>query len=77
MAGVHGLQEIESFGAANLTHDDALRAHTQAVFDQIAHGHRTLALKVGRAGFQAHNMGLLQLKFGGVFAGDDALILFR
>jgi hypothetical protein len=30
--------------------------------------------KVGRARFEAHHVRLLQLKFGGVFAGDDALV---
>ena len=33
------------------------------------------AFEVGRAGFQAHHMRLLQLQFGGVFAGDDALVV--
>ncbi len=31
------------------------------------------ALEVGRAGFEAHDMRLLQLQFGRVFAGDHAL----
>jgi hypothetical protein len=32
-----------------------------------------LAFQVGRPGFQAHHVRLLQLQFGGVLAGDDAL----
>jgi hypothetical protein len=32
-----------------------------------------LAFEVRRAGFEAHHVRLLQLQFGGVFAGDDAL----
>ena len=75
VAGVHGLQKVERFGSAHFAHDDALRTHTQTVSDQIAHGDLPLPFEVGRAGFQAHHMGLLQLQFGGVFAGDDAFII--
>jgi hypothetical protein len=32
------------------------------------------ALDVRRAGFEAHHVRLLQLQFGGVLAGDDALV---
>ena len=49
--------------------------HTQAVLDQIAHRDLALAFEVGRPRFQAHDVRLLQLKFGGVFAGDDALVV--
>ena len=61
MARVHGLQQIERFRSAHLADDDALRPHAQAVADQIAHGDFTLTLQVGRARFQAHDMGLLEL----------------
>jgi hypothetical protein len=75
MAGVHGLQEVECLGAAHLADDDALGAHAQAVADQLAHGHLALSLQIGRAGLQPDHMGLLQLQFGGVLAGDDALVV--
>ena len=75
MAGVHGLQQVERLGSADFADDDAFGTHTQAVPDQIAHGDLAFALDVGRAGFQPHHMRLLQLKFGGVFAGDDALVM--
>src|SRR6202035_5992294 len=75
VAGIHGLQQVERFRSADFADDDALRAHTQAVADQFAHGDLTLALDVGRPGFQPHHMRLLQLKFGGVFAGDDAFVV--
>jgi hypothetical protein len=74
MTGVHRLQQVEHFGAAHLADDDAFGTHTQAVLDQVAHGDLALALKVGRAGFEPDHMRLLQLEFGGVFAGDDALV---
>ena len=72
MAGVHGLQKVERFGSAHLAHDDAFGTHTQTVPDQIAHGDLALPFEIGRTRFQAHDMRLLQLKFGRVFAGDDA-----
>ena len=75
MAGVHGLQQIERLGSADFADDDALGAHTQAVLDQVAHGDLAFAFEVRRPGFQAHHMRLLQLKLGGVFAGDDALVV--
>ena len=75
MAGVHGLQQVERLGSADFADDDAFGAHTQAVADQFAHGDLAFALDVGRTGFQPHHMRLLQLEFGGVFAGDDALVV--
>ena len=75
VAGVHGLQQVEGFRSADFADDDAFRSHTQAVAYQIAHGDLAFAFEVGRPRFQAHDMGLLQLQFGGVFAGDDALVV--
>src|SRR3954469_16006136 len=75
VTGVHGLQQIERLGSADFADDDAFRAHTQAVAHQFAHRDLAFAFDVGRAGFQPHHVRLLQLKFGRVFAGDDALIL--
>ena len=74
VTGVHGLQQVEGFRSAHLADDDPLGTHTQAVLDEVAHGDLALALEIGRAGFEAHDMRLLQLQFGGVLAGDDALI---
>jgi hypothetical protein len=73
VARVHGLQKVERLRSAHLAHDDAFGTHTQAVLDEIAHGDLALAFEVGRARFEADDVRLLQLKFGGVFAGDDAL----
>ena len=60
MAGVHRLQQVERFGSAHFAHDDAFGTHTQTVAHQIAHGDLALAFEIGRAGFQPHDMGLLQ-----------------
>jgi hypothetical protein len=75
VAGVHGLQQVERLRSTHLADDDALGTHTQAVLDEIAHGDLALALKVRRAGFKTDDMRLLELQFGGVFAGDDAFVL--
>ena len=75
MAGVHRLQQVECFGSAHFADDDAFWAHTQAVAHQVAHGDLAFAFEVGRPRFQAHHVRLLQLQFGGVFAGNDALVV--
>src|SRR5690606_13826206 len=74
VAGVHRLKEIEDFRAAYFTNDNAFRPHAQTVLHQITHRDLALAFKIRRAGFEAHDMRLLKLQFGRVFAGDDALI---
>ena len=74
MAGVHRLQQVEDLRSAHFADDDALGPHTQAVLDEVAHGDLALAFEVGRARFEAHDMRLLQLQFGRVLAGDDALV---
>jgi hypothetical protein len=73
VAGVHGLEEIERLGATDFTDDDAFGTHPQAVLDQVAHGDRARTFQVRRPGFQAHHVRLLQLQFGRVLAGHDAL----
>ena len=75
MAGVHRLQQVEGLRSAHLADDDPLGPHAQAVLDEIAHGDLALALDVGRARLEAHDMRLLQLQLGGVLAGDDALVV--
>ena len=75
MTGIHRLQQVERFRSANFADDDPLRSHTQAVAHQIAHGDLALALKVRRPRFQPHHVRLLELQFGGVFAGDDAFVI--
>ncbi len=74
MTGVHRLQKVEDLRSAHFADDDAFRTHTKAVLDEIAHSDFALAFDIRRTGFEAHHMRLLQLKFGGVFAGDDALM---
>ncbi|MNS66300.1 hypothetical protein D3C72_995090 [compost metagenome] len=74
MAGVHGLEHVEGLAAADLTHDDAVRAHTQGVSDEVADGHCAGALDVGGARLQADHVGLVELQFGGVLDRHDALV---
>ena len=73
MAGVHGLKHVKGLLAAHLAYHDAVGAHTEAVDDELAHADRALAFDVGRAGFEADDVLLLELQFGRVFDGDDAL----
>jgi hypothetical protein len=74
VTGVHRLQQIECLRTTDFADDDAFRAHAQAVPDQLAHGDLAAAFEVGRTGLQADHMGLLELQFGRVLAGDDAFV---
>lgn len=35
MAGIHGLKHVESLYAANLTHKDSIRTHTQRILQNL------------------------------------------
>ncbi|MNJ33823.1 hypothetical protein D3C77_285130 [compost metagenome] len=79
VAGVHRRQHIQHFNAANLAKQDTVRAHPQGVADQFAGLDLTVPLGIGRAGFQAHHMGMVQLQLGHIldahktFMGRDQL----
>ena len=75
VAGVHGLQQIECFGPADLADDDSFRPHAQTVAHQVAHGDLAFAFEIGRTRLQAHRVRLLKLQLGGILAGDDALAI--
>jgi hypothetical protein len=74
VAGIHGLQKVKRFRAPHLAHDDPFRTHTQTVLDELPHRDLAFAFNVRRACLEAHNVRLLELKFRGVFAGDDPLL---
>jgi hypothetical protein len=48
--------------------------HAQAVLDQVAHRDLAYAFKIRRPRLEPHDMRLLELKFGRVFAGDDSFV---
>ena len=75
VAGVHRLEHVQRFFAADFADDDAVRPHTQCVHHQVALAYGAFAFDVGRPGFETHDVPLLQLQFGGVFDRDDALVL--
>lgn len=75
MTGGHRLEHVERLAAADLADDDAVGAHAQGVADQVADGDLSLALHVGRAGFEPDDVRLLELELGGVLDRDDALAL--
>ena len=51
VAGVHGLQHVEGFFAADLADDDAVGAHTQAVDEQLPLADGARCLRCWAAGF--------------------------
>ena len=75
VAGVHGLQHVERFGAAALADDDPVGPHTQGVRTRSRGRDRALAFDVRRPRFQPHDVVLLQLQFGRVLDRDDAVVV--
>ena len=76
MARVHSLQHVDGLVGAAFAHDDAIGPHAQGVHHQLPYGHLAGAFGVGRPGFQAHHVGVLvELQFGGILDGDDALLV--
>ena len=74
MAGVHRLEHVERFFAADLAHDDAIGPHAESVDHQLACAHRTFAFDVGRTCFEPDDVTLAQLQLGRVLDGHDALV---
>ena len=73
VAGVHGLEHVECFVAADFADDDAVGAHTQSVDYQAARRNGAGTFDVGRTRLEPHDVILLEAEFGGVFNSDDAL----
>src|SRR5665213_1601921 len=73
MAGIHRLQHVHGFRAADFAQDDAVGAHAQRVLQKVADGDLALAFEVGRTRLEPYDVRLLQLQFGSVLDGDDAL----
>lgn len=75
VASIHGLQQVEA--SAPRTSPTMMRSGRirKLILDEIAHLDLAFAFKVRRTRFKTHNVRLLQLKFGGVFAGDDAFFV--
>src|SRR5207245_5430050 len=67
------LEHVKRFFAADLPNHNAVRAHTQAVDNELPLAHGTFALNIRRAGFEAYNVLLFHQKFSRVFDGNDSL----
>ena len=75
MAGVHGLEHVQGFPAADFANYDPVRPHAQGIPHEIADANGTAAFDVFRPAFQTDHVLLLQLQFHGVFNGDDAFVV--
>ncbi len=75
MTGIHGLQHIQSFLAANLADDNAVGAHPQRVDQELPLHHRALALNVRGPALQTDHVALLHLQFGRVFDGHNSFFV--
>ena len=59
----------------DLTDDDPVRPHTEAVADELADGDRAATLDVRRARLESKHVLLVELELSGILDGDDALVL--
>ena len=75
MTGVHRLEHVERFLAADLADDDAVGTHTQRVDHQLPLADRALAFDVRRPRLEPGDVFLVELQFGRVLDRDDALTL--
>ncbi len=75
MAGVHRLQHVDRFFAADLAEDDPIRTHTEGVDYQLPLPHGALAFNVWRARFQPDDVLLAQLQFRRIFNRDNAFAI--
>ncbi len=75
MARVHGLQHVQGLGTANLTDEDPVGAHSQAVAKQLPDRELALALHVRWAVLERDDVGVVDLELGRVLDGDDALVV--
>ena len=69
VTGIHRLQHIESFRAAALSYDDAVRAHSQGIDYEVAYSNSPLSFDVGGSGFQPAEIFVAEFEFSGVFHG--------
>ena len=77
VAGVHRLQHVERFLAADLADDDAVGPHTKGVDDQLARAHRAFAFDVRRPRFEPDDVPLPQHQLRRVLDRDHALVARR
>ena len=72
--GIHGLEHIHDLWSPHLSHDDAVRAHPEGVSHQVPLSYFAFTLNIGGSALHAADIPFLQLQFGCVLNGDDALM---
>jgi hypothetical protein len=73
VARVHGLQHVQGFLAADLSHHNPVRPHTQAIHQELSLSDGAVAFQIGGPCLQPGNVWLFQLKLGGILNRHDAL----
>ena len=74
VAGVHGLEHVERFFAADLADDNAIGTHTEGVDHELPLADGALAFDVRRPRLEPHHVPLPQHQLGGVLDGHDSLV---
>ena len=68
-------EQIHHFRPTYLTDNDAVRPHTQSLFQQVRHGDLALTFHIVGAGDQVHHMRVGRVQLRGVFDADDAFVV--
>jgi hypothetical protein len=73
VAGVHGGQQVERFGASDLADEQPVGPHAQGVAHEIPDGDLADAVGRRRTALEADHVRSVETQFGGVLDGDDPL----
>ncbi|CAB4940409.1 unannotated protein [freshwater metagenome] len=74
MTGIHRLQHVERFSAANFAYDNAVGSHSKRVTHKITNRDLANALNIRWAGFQSDHVRKIKRKLNRVFHRDDAVV---
>ena len=75
VTGVHRLQHVEGLSAADLTDQDAVGAHPEAVAEELPDGQLAPPLNVGGAVLESDDVRVVDLQLGRVLDRDHALVV--
>ncbi len=75
MPGVHRLEHVERFAAADLAHDDPIRPHAKRVPHEFTHRDLAAPLDVGGARLERDHVWLGETQLGGVLDRDEAFVV--
>ena len=71
MTCIHRLEHVQSFTTTTFANNDTIRAHPQRIAHQFTDTYYSMTFHIGKLGFEANDMILLKLQFGGILNRND------